>query len=738
MQKFILGTCFVALTACSGGDGGDTASKPDKKPPAQVDITEANFDNVTLGTVSAVEAPLDLSSLLESELYWIVNQYDTIRQRDCAYGGKVSWQFSSKQADSGSAVLDFEQCAYRGDEPYSVVFDGQVQLSYEIAEVNPALTAKVNEQKAAMLSTSDIDQVRINATADNFSFREYNGLRQAFVSFEFSSWVDQTWLLDRPEQIDTKVRRIDVAYIDANIANNITFTLTNAVVEQGPTTASDGTPKTKTQMSGSYYDAFADVSGTLTASITTLLDMSTTYRYSTDAQMTGNVTLNSESGQTLTTRVYPAVAEILLDNAPVASADIDDLLSYQLFVASSNARMVKDTSDDTHRDAVSDLGDISAQLAEGKTITWTFNHGVEQQGSISRYQLQDFIVVKDKNQLQLTPLFNVSPGLYQWSFDYPNEPGVPDTRYSVIGIAGEVTHYDHKIDELVAYRDGTVTRLYQRYTNSAQLSLLEPNSLEIQRTSKIPINDLQYCPFAERNSVYILGQNNDKNQLLEYDLTSLKLLAIHNLGAQYETVRCQADSIVLIADREVTHPDLHYGIFNVVDNQHSGTMVIDNILNDYRVLSYVVDRNTPNVLFVYTYASMSTREVLAVRATGEGSSIEPLPATVTNQWREDDLFINERLGHLYWHSVVYDMATEQVIHDFSNSANSDEVIVFVDERLQVVVTNYAVYDAQSFVKQHELPSLFAPQWIVTADNQLVSRAGWQALYVLPLTNQTSQ
>ncbi|QDP01850.1 hypothetical protein [Thalassotalea sp. PS06] len=732
----IMSTCL--LTACGGGSGGgESKTTPPVTPePEPLVITEDNYDEIVIQSVLGYEAAMDISRLLESELLWVLNQYDSILKRDCANGGSVQWAFNSRQYDSGSATFTYDNCVNKDANSASSVFNGQVRIDYQIIERQAELTELVEQQKLTKIKTSDVNHYKINVSSSDFSFREFEGLLTAHVNFDFSTDVEQTWLADSEDQLSFKSRNIDISLIDVKVTNFFDFNISDAALTQSQNFILNDEPVYSAEFSGTFENVAEDIKGELTAEMT-VPAQSDSY-YNLLDEITGNLVLSTEDGQRLATFIskYNSTS-IALDYSSIAGISTGDLFEENLLELLSNQSLFEQSNRYTHSAIIDISPDVYEKLSNGEEITLTFNHGVEVNSPLSDGALADYSVVKDQNKMTLTPLTNIEDGLHRYSLYYSNSPGNPQSLDFLFGIPGEIKHYDINIGELITYSQEQVTSAVQTYSNKAQFQAFVPNTREILRKDDLYAPFIQLCKFEPENRIYALGQNQSQDQLLEFDLDNLRLINIHELGVEYQELECQQTKIVLktVASRDNDY-SVRYGMFDIEDDFHYPLAKLNDEFIDYQVISNAINPLDSKAMIQHIINRDGEGLLRVIDFSGDALQIDTLSGVLpyTNRYPEYLVYVNKNAKHLYWGSFVYNLETYEQVFDFE-SLNAGEKIEFSDATLGVVVTNHAVYDASDFSVIQRLPELPRGTWQTGSDNQLIRKLDDRTLYVVSLEAQ---
>jgi hypothetical protein len=736
------------LTACGGGSGSSsekiTTAQPTVPTTPIVDaiFTEDNAGDIAIWSTVLTETSIDAADLIEKEMIWFHHAPEQILTRKCNNSGSVEKVIDEAQ---NNYRLIFTNCSYQTDiiegENSTTIVNGTVDITQK--------NIKLNENRSPYSDSFLILDFSADIFSESFIISTIEEPSTVIeLKFELSLTSNQVWDVNGEDlNGDTvlnylsKDREVDIKRIDFNIKIddfavvkdtmsqvNISQHINSPNSNKFPHYQIDITSKITSQLFEFKTDLTSSVTGKYSRKGSAPQSPSGTFTFTNDQ--------DEEISLTLITNEY---MQLHFNKAPLGEAETIEWQTSALFNLHDNSEALALTQELTPFEVIS----ITKETAEDDPIEKViikFNKHVSRANSGSGIDIQISSGLASNPFYQPTVLVtdnsfiinfdtNESDGFFEIYYDgayklITSEKSVEQrsgaTRgMQIIGGIGEVIPFDHPV---IKARYSSIFDHIITFNEEGDIKTIDIETGQfIKSSGDTNIRFESICLSSDQESIFLTGYNytNEKYQLVEYKHAELSFINsyAHEISSQ-SVKKCTDEQLIFVDDDSIEQFNFSTLDFTYTETNLSSILNIVPYPSIDNQFLYVLNSNHSGYgLFILTLEPFEIKQV----------STPLVDSWYTYNYSGDDehsIFIDALNETILARNKVINMNdTSEVLHTFTDGERSwpedNEYIQYHNEKHNIIVTNYAVYDATTFEELIDLPVIpAASNWFVDNNNRL--------------------
>jgi len=740
MNKDRLHVTFLAillLTACGGGSSEPKKEVTPTTPATPTKITTPIFteDNAgNVGTISLVtsESAMDLIDEVESEILWFHHAPTGVLKRTCNTQGYVEKKLIT---DKNNYTLQFHNCDLATEYGIKIankplesgestpVFNGDITISQSNIQLNDQILPQTNN--------FNITEMTIHANSSNFKVSERETEEDHFtLSFSLDFTTKQQWKsISEVQPFETsknyylnkeKISNIETFLLKINYDDVISERelLSNSkIIQILDNNSSNNIPYYKIDLVGDIESSLANFSGSISAS---LIDenISGDIRHSK-----GRFTISNIQDETVVLdHISSHEINIYLGDKKLGYFEGNDWYDSALFNMYDNLEMLVNLHLLTPLELIS-ITQTKIANSNKELITATYNKHLDT--THSQIYLDSILINDDEfqithNQLSTEIDSSIKFGLFHILLS--GSSGIDEQQLlspynAVIGGIGEIVNLDKNYNQLIYLKSKNIFISYAQGSDyNQQLFMLNANDGSIANTSNIPhdyISDL--CLSQDESYVYhyIKTSIHDYEKLAQVSTEDFLETTQHDIASTSFTsgkITCLDNGYneygpIVDSNGKGWIRDKY---FNFDSNTYEYLALGEHTLSGMRENYKWIPKNIKSKSYIIADKARLNNEIkIYLAELGELPTSKVHLATFTPDYSqgflEADIFYNKNNNQVLMYNKVISAITPSIIvHEF---VNTDEIILYFNEKNNIIVTNYAVYDATTFTVKINLPKL---------------------------------
>ncbi|OUS32892.1 hypothetical protein A9Q98_00320 [Thalassotalea sp. 42_200_T64] len=744
--KPVLCILMALLVSCGGGGsskGGST--QPSVPAPEPVDIfTELNTPEIATSMLLLGEGIIEVSELIEAEVYWLYHSPDNIFTRHCKQGGHVEWQLESTNKANNSGKLIYHNCVI--EEPTSSTASGALPQFNGIINVdfNIKMTNEINEKS----QKANIDGIHIIVNSTNLNVSQAN-LSQEFganLNFNYQTLIENTWqdISAKPLERIATTKEITIHNFSVPFSNNQQESITNGLLKQyqGNKGNSEGHFYHFT-LNGKYNSGQYNFNADYIIDVFNDIENSTREFWQKE-QIDGFIKIQLDE-EYIRVAFEPGNFKIIATSTSLyaGTADIDDMFEDFIFRLPSPLSLYNLLERNTPLALVKVLPENLVLTKDTTELEFYFNKNISHLHNEQYIRFNNchgcgknlYIAQKVDNYFSINLAELIQQGLIQYEpmmrlldINIVIEPFLlgfgSEAKKNIIFIdegMGDILELDREIKQ-VAYHTNTLVATTATAERGRTLITLDSKGKKIKEAYNIG-NPNYLCTTKEH--IYITDIGN--NTVDKYD-TDLMLLQ-HSIDSPYIIenseynntigISCNDDHILYFRDRMVSYYDYITDSWTWFE-QLADHSLIQPKLNPFNKNQIYHLDNYPD----WTLDTVDFSGSPVVEAEFKLDQLNlPGFGELDYGLAKEPLFIDVIHNQLFFYNSVLDLSdNNNVIHEFENNNvfGSPEYVRYINQEHQLIVTTHAVYKMGTFEKLLDLPYLdiikTSENWFV--DNEL--------------------